>query len=362
MSGTAIEVRGLLKQFDDFTAVNRISFSIEPGEFVTLLGPSGCGKTTMLRMLAGFIRPDDGEIYFNGKLMNDIDTSERNTAMVFQSYALFPHKSVYENIRFGLRMKKVPKEEQAKRIKEAMEMVDLIGLERRKPYELSGGQQQRVALARAIVTRPDVLLFDEPLSNLDAKLRDKVREDIRRLQRMLGITSIYVTHDQAEALSISDRIIVMNKGHMEQMDTAYGIYERPDSAFVADFVGSANLIPGMMLHCENGIAKVETDIGILEGSEFKEDMELDKRDKLGYEVRLCIRPEDIRACDQSGENVFRGRVTDQIYLGNTRDLILDVAGRSIRCTVRKTEEFETGEEYSFSVDRAFVHVLRKARR
>ncbi len=230
------------RRYGGFTAVDDVSLDVADGEFVTLLGPSGCGKTTTLRMVAGFIAPDGGEIRFGDRQMTDVPPHRRNTAMVFQSYALFPHMSVADNIAFGLRMRKLSAAERESRIAEALDMVSLCGLEKRRPGELSGGQQQRVALARAIVTRPDILLFDEPLSNLDAKLREKVRIEIRDLQRRLRITTLYVTHDQSEAMAISDRIVVMNGGRIEQEGDPATIYRQPRSAFVADFLGAANIV------------------------------------------------------------------------------------------------------------------------
>ena len=235
------------RRYGGFTAVDNVVLEVGDGEFVTLLGPSGCGKTTTLRMVAGFIAPDSGEIWFDDRRMTDVPPHRRNTAMVFQSYALFPHMS-----GGGERRLRPPDAESAGgraggRIDEALEMVSLRGLEKRRPGQLSGGQQQRVALARAIVTRPDILLFDEPLSNLDAKLREKVRLEIRELQRRLGITTLYVTHDQAEALAISDRIVVMNGGRIEQIGDPASIYRSPRSAFVADFLGAANIVEGQRL-------------------------------------------------------------------------------------------------------------------
>ena len=237
-------IKNLTKRFDSAAAVDRVSLDVKEGEFVTLLGPSGCGKTTTLRTVAGFYQPDDGEIYFNDRLMNNVPPNKRNTSMCFQSYALFPHMNVRENIAFGLKMRKVPQEEQKKRVDRALEMLSLGGLGERKPGQLSGGQQQRVALARAIVTEPDILLFDEPLSNLDAKLRVQVRVEIREMQKRLGITSIYVTHDQDEALAISDRIVVMNQGRIEQIGDPHSIYLHPKTSFVAGLHRPREHLPG----------------------------------------------------------------------------------------------------------------------
>ena len=348
-----ITVKNLIKRFGSFTAIDDISVDIAPGEFITILGPSGCGKTTALRLIAGFIDADEGEIYFNDRLINKVEASKRNTAMVFQSYALFPHKSVYENVRFGLRMKKAPLGEQPERIKHVLEMVDLSGLEKRMPYELSGGQQQRVALARAIVTQPDVLLFDEPLSNLDAKLRDKVREDIRRLQRDLRITTVYVTHDQTEALSISDRIIVMNKGKIEQISSPRELYEKSRSIFVADFIGAANLLEGVIVRCDGNEALVETQLGRLKGV-------CDFYTETGEFVTVCIRPEDILASGGHGEaNTFEATVTDCIYTGGSQNYLLRAGGKYLRSVADKAAEMPLGSKYVFHVPKRRIHIIRE---
>ena len=234
----------------DFYAVKDVSLDIAPGSFVTLLGPSGCGKTTTLRMIAGFESPDAGEIYLGSEPINALTPNKRDTAMVFQSYALFPHYNVYDNVAYGLKLRKVPKAEMNERIERILALVELTGMESRMTNQLSGGQQQRVALARAMVVEPSVLLFDEPLSNLDAKLRVSMRTEIRRIQQTLGITAVYVTHDQAEAMAISDNIIVMNKGVVAQMGTPEEIYHHPKSEFVADFIGEVNFLTGTITQAD----------------------------------------------------------------------------------------------------------------
>ncbi|MBP8036981.1 MAG: ABC transporter ATP-binding protein, partial [Negativicutes bacterium] len=248
----SVSVKNLVKVFDGsggkkVTAVDNVSLRIEPGEFVTLLGPSGCGKTTILRMVAGFEIPTSGDVLIGDERVNTLTPDRRDTAMVFQSYALFPHLNVFENIAYGLKIKKMKSDDIRTKVKEILGLVGLSELETRSPNQLSGGQQQRVALARALVMEPSVLLFDEPLSNLDAKLRIHMRREIRKIQRQFGITSIYVTHDQAEAMSMSDRIIVMNKGVVEQIGTPREIYATPASQFVADFIGTANIIPSQVV-------------------------------------------------------------------------------------------------------------------
>ncbi|MEX3016122.1 ABC transporter ATP-binding protein [Gymnodinialimonas hymeniacidonis] len=244
MSDTAIEFKDVVKRYGTALAVDRISFSIKKGELVTFLGPSGCGKTTSLRLIAGLELPTEGQVMIAGRDVSNDPASERNVGMVFQSYALFPHMTVLENVAYGPTIRGVSKAEARERATEILDQVGLAGLGARLPSELSGGQQQRVAVARAIVQQPDVLLFDEPLSNVDAKLRRKVRAEIRDLQQRFGLTAVYVTHDQEEALAVSDRIVVMKMGQIAQIGTPDELYERPASSFVADFIGDANLIEG----------------------------------------------------------------------------------------------------------------------
>ncbi len=232
------------KSGKEFYAVKDTSLNIEPGTFVTLLGPSGCGKTTTLRMIAGFESPDEGEIYLGDEPINELTPNKRDTAMVFQSYALLPHYNVFDNVAYGLKLRKVPQDEIKERVTRVLKLVELEGMESRMTNQLSGGQQQRVALARALVIEPSVLLFDEPLSNLDAKLRVTMRTEIRRIQQEVGITAIYVTHDQSEAMALSDNIIIMSKGVVEQMGSPQEIYYHPKNEFVADFIGEANFLPG----------------------------------------------------------------------------------------------------------------------
>ena len=268
----------------DFYAVNDVSLTIEPGSFVTLLGPSGCGKTTTLRMIAGFESPDAGEIYLGDEAINALTPNKRDTAMVFQSYALFPHYNVYDNVAYGLKLRKVPKKEMDERVAKILELVELTGMEGRMTNQLSGGQQQRVALARAMVVEPGVLLFDEPLSNLDAKLRVSMRTEIRRIQQALGITAVYVTHDQAEAMAISDNIIIMNKGVIAQMGTPEEIYHRPSSEFVADFIGEVNFLDGEVAETKGGSCVVKVNghpVEVANPDGFS----------VGKNCRLVLRPE-----------------------------------------------------------------------
>lgn len=273
----------------DFYAVDNISLDIEPGSFVTLLGPSGCGKTTTLRMIAGFESPDEGEIYLGDEPINELTPNKRDTAMVFQSYALFPHYNVYDNIGYGLKLRNVPKDEMRERIMKILSLVELDGMEARMTNQLSGGQQQRVALARALVVEPSLLLFDEPLSNLDAKLRVNMRTEIRRIQQKLGITAIYVTHDQSEAMSLSDNIIIMNKGVIAQMGTPTEIYYRPKDKFVADFIGEVNFL-------EAEAVKIDGENTILEIN--NQQVYYEKKLEKATKYTLMTRPEAISLSDE----------------------------------------------------------------
>ena len=340
MSG--LKLAGITRTYGSFTAVDNLDLEVADGEFVTLLGPSGCGKTTTLRMVAGFIAPDRGEIWFDDRRMTEVPPHQRNTAMVFQSYALFPHMSVAENVAFGLKMRKLPAAEQAARIREALDMVSLRGLEERRPGQLSGGQQQRVALARAIVTRPDILLFDEPLSNLDAKLREKVRIEIRDLQRRLGTTTLYVTHDQAEAMAISDRIVVMNGGRIEQMGDPGTIYRAPRSAFVADFLGAANIVEGQ---ARGGVA--ETPVG-----RFAIDATA-----LSGPVKLSWRPEDMRIAGDGAANIRDAAVKSVVFRGNFLELFVEVAGQPLRAQLDSDLSINEGDVISFTVAANRIRVV-----
>ncbi|MBU2531991.1 MAG: ABC transporter ATP-binding protein [Alphaproteobacteria bacterium] len=340
-----LDLSGITKRYGEVTAVDEVSLTIEDGEFVTLLGPSGCGKTTILRMIAGFIAPDAGTLRIGGAEARHIPVNKRRTAMCFQSYALFPHMSVRENIRFGLRMQRLPKPEQEARIAAVTDMVGLTGLEARRPAELSGGQQQRVALARAVATHPDVLLFDEPLSNLDAKLREHVRVEIRDLQRRLGITSVYVTHDQAEALMISDRIVVMNNGRIEQIGDPETIYRRPRNAFVANFIGVANIVPAH----RNGSAALATGVGLLT---LPETHDLPQGQSL-----VCWRPEEMVPWHDQMPNRIAGTVRQAIFMGNLVDVFIDVDGVPLRAQVTGDTAIRAGQPIALSVPPDRIHVL-----
>ena len=276
----------------EFYAVQDTTLDIAPGSFVTLLGPSGCGKTTTLRMIAGFESPDEGEIYLGGEPINALTPNKRDTAMVFQSYALLPHYNVFDNVAYGLKIRKIPKAQIKEKVNAILKLVELEGMESRMTNQLSGGQQQRVALARALVVEPGVLLFDEPLSNLDAKLRVTMRTEIRKIQQKVGITAIYVTHDQSEAMSLSDQIIIMSKGKVEQIGSPREIYYRPKSRFVADFIGEANFLPAKVLSTDNeGKAEINVNHETMKVVNY-----IGK--KTGEEATLVLRPEAVSLSDQ----------------------------------------------------------------
>jgi len=314
MSEIALRLAGLHKSFQSIPAVADVSLDVRQGEFVSLLGPSGCGKTTTLRMIAGYIMPDRGHVYLGPEEVTRRPPYHRDIGMVFQSYALFPHMSVFDNVAFGLGMRHIPKNEIVTRVQEALARVQLESFGDRRPAALSGGQQQRVALARAVVIRPQLLLLDEPLSNLDAKLRKSMQVEIRSLQETLGITTIHVTHDQAEALSLSDRIVVMSKGSIQQIGTPTDIYRHPNNSFVADFIGEANIFSGVVVTAsDNSGAMVR-----LSGGEMirAADTINGKKPPAGAAVTLVVRPERIKIMtDGSGENMLTGTLRRRVYTG-----------------------------------------------
>ena len=306
----------------DFYAVHDTSLDIAPGEFVTLLGPSGCGKTTTLRMIAGFESPDEGEIYLGDEAINILPPNKRDTAMVFQSYALLPHYNVFDNVAYGLKLRKVPKEEIKERVTKILELVELSGMEARMTNQLSGGQQQRVALARALVLEPSVLLFDEPLSNLDAKLRVSMRTEIRRIQQKTGITAVYVTHDQSEAMALSDRIIIMNKGVVAQMGTPQEIYYHPNSEFVADFIGEANFLTGVCKGLDGDHALLE-----VAGTEVR--VAAVENMKVGETYTIVLRPE---SAGLAPEGALQCKVVLSCFMGAYQNYHVMVGDTLVKLT------------------------------
>ncbi len=350
MKTTEVRLINLRKSFGETVAVKDIDLTIPRGYFFTLLGPSGCGKTTVLRMIAGFTRPDCGKILFDEKEVNDIPPWKRDVGMVFQNYALWPHMTVFENVAFGLKERNLSKSVVREKTLKALEMVNLAGLEKRKPSELSGGQQQRVALARTLVIEPKLLLLDEPLSNLDAKLRVQMRQELVRIQKELGITSIYVTHDQEEALILSTQIAVMSKGRVVQVGTPKEIYEMPHTREVADFVGTSNFFLGNVLDIQGDRVRVKTEEGFLLTIPLQEEVPL----HAGSTILMNIRPESIQiAYTQevpSVENRIEGMVSTSAYLGSIvqYDVTL-LGGKKVKVNVvnpRKRAIFSEGEKVS----------------
>ena len=321
---TRVRLDGVTKTFGDMVAVDNLSLTIEPGEFISLLGPSGCGKTTTLRMLGGFEDPTSGAIYFGDQNVTELPPHKRDVNTVFQSYALFPHLNVLDNIAFGLRRKKVSKEEARRRAGEMLDLVDLAGRGERRPAQLSGGQQQRVALARALVNQPTLLLLDEPMSALDAKLRKHMQIELQRLQAQVGITFLYVTHDQEEAMTMSDRIVVMNQGRIEGFGSPATVYEQPTTEFVASFLGASNLLAGVL---DRGATESHVNCGavVLRAPSDHIDAELQ-----GRAVKVGVRPEKIRiaqTASQSGdENSLPGRVMVSTFTGVGVSYIVETVG------------------------------------
>lgn len=343
-----VRLVNIVKRFGRYEALKGISLNIPDKDFFFILGPSGCGKTTMLRVIAGLYEPDEGEVYFEDKLMNKVPPYKRNIGMVFQNYALWPHMTVYDNIAYGLKARDVPKKEIDKKVKWALKLVRLEGMEKKYPNQLSGGQQQRVALARALVIEPDVLLLDEPLSNLDAKLRARMRSELRFLQKDLGITTIYVTHDQAEALSMADNIAVMNIGYVEQVGSPKEIYLRPKTKFVADFIGEINILEGNIIERSNEHLIIDTPIGRLKSLTVGE-----VQDK---NVIVGFRPERIRIVKDSD---IKMKVKGIMFYGFFEEVILSYDGTEIK-VIQKGEErwFEINDTVGIQIDPDDVVILR----
>lgn len=349
----SIALRNLVKRFSnsDTLAVDHVSLDVPSGELVTLLGPSGCGKTTTLRCIAGFIDPDEGEILLDGSVINDVPPNKRDLVMVFQNWALWPHMTVSKQLEFGLQVRKVPSADRPRLIEEALALVNMTGTGLRYPNQLSGGQQQRVALARALVVKPKALLLDEPLSNLDAKLRLRTRVELRELQRRLGLTVVYVTHDQEEGLAISDKMVVMHEGRVVQTGTPREIYERPKAEFVAQFVGSNNVWKCTVTSSPSTPSYLLLRTGF--GVDLKvllESAGAAKRRGPGDEVTVCVRPEGIElgyGDGPKGSNLFKGRVSEVVYLGAYNRYQFDVGGEVV--TADSKQELKVGQEVTMAV-------------
>ena len=346
MDKNIIDLKNITVAFDGETVLDDLSLSIRDGEFVTLLGSSGCGKTTTLRIIAGFIEPDAGSVFFDGALVNGIPPYKRPVNTIFQKYALFPNLNVYDNIAFGLRVSKTPESEIRERVDEMLELVGLKGFEKKNIAYLSGGQQQRVAIARAVINRPKVLLLDEPLAALDAKLRKDMQNELKKIQRELGITFIFVTHDQEEALSMSDTVVVMNEGKIQQVGTPIDIYNEPENAFVADFIGESNIIDGVMLN----------DFKVKLGGRVFEC--LDKGFLKNEPVDVVIRPEDVDIVPL-GKGMINGIITSVTFRGVHFEYIIDVCG--FKWMIQTTDYYEIDSNVDLYIEPDAIHIMKKSK-
>ena len=340
-----LSLRNISKTFDDDLILNGISLDIKDKEFVTLLGPSGCGKTTTLRIIAGFVNPDKGEVFFNGELINNIPPHKRNVNTVFQKYALFPHLNVWENVAFGMRIQKKPEEEIRKTVRAMLDLVNLKGFDKRDVNSLSGGQQQRVAIARALAVGPKVLLLDEPLGALDLKLRKDMQVELKNIQQAMGITFIYVTHDQEEALSMSDTVVVMDNGNIQQIGSPTDIYNEPKNAFVADFIGESNILDGRM------ISDYEV---YFSGKSFSC---LDKGFYPGESVDVVVRPEDVDIVEKS-KGMLTGIVTSVTFKGVHYEIIVDIGG--FKWMIQTTDFVSVGSDIGLYIEPDAIHVMKKS--
>ncbi|MDD7353269.1 MAG: ABC transporter ATP-binding protein [Peptoniphilaceae bacterium] len=342
MENYVIELKNVTKSFDDNVILKDFNIKVKKDEFLTILGPSGCGKTTILRLIGGFEAPDEGQILFNGNDITNKEPYERKINTVFQKYALFPHMNVYKNIAFGLNIKKMDKKLIKEKVREVLKLVNLEGFENREIESLSGGQQQRIAIARALVNEPEVLLLDEPLGALDLKLRQAMQIELKRIQKSVGITFIYVTHDQEEALSMSDTIIVLNNGKIQQMDTPLNIYNEPKNAFVADFIGESNIIKAKMLE-DFKVRFLDYDFVCV-----------DKGFNNGEDVEVVVRPEDVLLVDENYQ--IEGTVTSLVFKGVHYEMNVDVDGYSM--LVQSTEKREVGDRTGIVIKPDLIHVMR----
>ena len=342
MEKYVIELKNVTKSFGDNVILKDFDFKVKKDEFLTILGPSGCGKTTILRLIGGFEEPDEGKILFNGEDITNKEAYERKINTVFQKYALFPHMNVYKNIAFGLNIKKMDKNLIKEKVKEVLKLVNLSGFENREIESLSGGQQQRIAIARALVNEPEVLLLDEPLGALDLKLRQAMQIELKRIQKSVGITFIYVTHDQEEALSMSDTVVVLNDGEIQQMDSPLNIYNEPKNAFVADFIGESNIIEAKILE-DYKVRFLDYDFPCVD-SGFNE-ME---------DVEVVVRPEDVLLVDENYQ--IEGIVTSLVFKGVHYEMTVDVDGFSM--LVQSTEKREVGEKTGIIIKPDLIHVMR----
>ena len=340
-----IRLNGISKAFDGETVLDSIDLDIHDKEFITLLGPSGCGKTTTLRIIGGFETPDEGDVFFDGKRINDLPPYERQVNTVFQRYALFPHLNVFDNIAFGLRIQKLPDAEIRQKVKDMLAMVNLRGFERRKVSTLSGGQQQRVAIARALVNQPKVLLLDEPLAALDLKLRKDMQNELKNIQHQTGITFIYVTHDQEEALSMSDTVVVMAHGRIQQIGTPTDIYNEPVNAFVADFIGESNIVDGVML-ADRSVRFSGHTFVCVDGGFGKNE-----------QVDVVVRPEDVDVVSVE-KGMLKGLVTGVTFKGVHYEIIVDVSG--FKWMIQTTDFVAEGEMIGLYIEPDAIHIMKKS--
>jgi spermidine/putrescine transport system ATP-binding protein len=337
-----VRIEDLRKEFGDVTAVDGIDLEINAGEFFTILGPSGCGKTTTLRCIAGLESPTSGEVYLNDERVTHLPANKRNTSIVFQEWALFPHMTVGENIAFGLEMRGVPKAERTERVADVLELVEMSGYEERSATELSGGQKQRVAMARSIVQEPDVLLLDEPLASLDRALRERLQVELKNIQEELGITFIHVTHDQEEALTMSDRIAVMNEGRIEQTGSVTDLYERPETRFVAEFLGETNLFEGSAARENGRFTVTDGDVRVRVAA-----ADFDGRVADGSTVAFTVRPERLSIAGEGGlerQNTWSGTVLNAIYKGSNTLYEVDIGGRIVKVEQQRTRGVDLYEQ------------------
>ena len=355
-----LKVKNLSKNFGKVKAVQEVSFEATEGRVLSLLGPSGCGKTTMLRCIAGFENPDRGEIYLDNRKITTIPPEKRGIGMVFQNYALWPHMTVYGNLAFGLQIRKVPKDEITKKIKKVLGMVQLEGYENRYPRQMSGGQQQRIAMARALVFEPGIMLLDEPLSNLDAQLREEMRFEFIELQKKLGITAIYVTHDQAEALVISDKILILDQGKMIQFGTPKEIYSNPKNKFVAGFIAVTSFINGRIDSFTEEKKKVivKTDDGLVIHG-FNNSFDMGQKVSVAMRMNVIKFIQDENKSDKNTVNIFKGKIIQSSYLGNIIDYKIKVGNWEVRTNSDAKYNFKVGEEVTFYLSPEDIVVTRE---
>ncbi|MCE5256479.1 MAG: ABC transporter ATP-binding protein [Spirochaetaceae bacterium] len=359
MAESHVIIRNLSKSFGKTKVLDDISLEIEKGSFTTLLGPSGCGKTTLLRTIAGFYEVEKGEVSIGNRVVNTVPSHLRNAVMVFQDYALFPHMNIRENITYGLRIRKTPAEEIERKLEKTVSYLDIKNLLDRTPGEISGGQQQRVALARALIMEPEVLLLDEPLSNLDAKLRVSIRAELRQIQQNLKITTIYVTHDQAEALAMSDTIAIMKNGKIMQVGSPSDVYYRPDNAFVASFVGTVNFIEGTVKTSSEEKVEVEANGSLITVREKPADRQI-RAPRPGEKITLSIRPESIKMLENEpeDENSFRGTIKNYIFEGSSIRYWVNALGRELIVDVfNPPENALHAGDICFRIDSARIHLI-----